>query len=171
MLVIAKVASPHRKALHVRTKVTRLFDSFRKVLPARLVDDAAKRSGYGERRRKCPPDRFFWTMVLGFACEAGRSLASLQRFFCAMSGESITSSAFQKRFTPQAADFFQDVLKSVMDASRAGPASKMGRKRKVSERSSPFCARMSQSKVTRTVEPSCVSVQTPSLIGRKYNSD
>jgi putative transposase len=67
-------------------------------------------------------------MVLGFACEAGRSLASLQRFFCAMTGESITSSAFQKRFTSQAAEFFRDVLGSVMSASRAGPSSKMGRK-------------------------------------------
>ena len=45
-----------------------------------------------------------------------------------MTGESITSSAFQKRFTPQAAEFLQDVLGSVMSASRAGPCSKMGRK-------------------------------------------
>lgn len=128
MLVIAKVASPHRKALHVKIKATRLFDSFRKVLPARLLDDAAQHCGYGERRRKCPPDRFFWTMVLGFACEAGRSLASLQRFFCSMTGEAITSSAFQKRFTPEAAEFLKNVLGSVMSASRAGPGSKVGRK-------------------------------------------
>lgn len=128
MLVIAKVASPHRKALHVKIKANRLFDSFRKVLPARLVDDAALRCGYGERRRKCPPDRFFWTLVLGFACEAGRSLASLQRFFCALTGDSISSSAFQKRFTPQAASFLRDVLGRVLDATRAAPSSKVGRK-------------------------------------------
>jgi hypothetical protein len=46
---------------------------------------------------------FFWTLVLGFASEAARGLASLQRLFCALTGKTITSSAFQKRFTPQAA--------------------------------------------------------------------
>jgi putative transposase len=128
MLAIAEVASPNREALHVIAKAIRLFDSFRKILPARLVDAAAKRCGYGERRRKCPPDRFFWTLVLGFGCEAQRSLASLQRFFCTLTGESITSSAFQKRFTPKAAAFLEDVLRETLATSSEVASPAMGRK-------------------------------------------
>lgn len=98
-------------------KSTRALDRFRRHLPPGVLERSAAAAGYGVRRRKCPPDVFFWTLVLGFASEATRGLASLQRFFCALTGRTITSSAFQKRFTPQAADFLQRVLDQTLAAA------------------------------------------------------
>ena len=109
--------SPHERPLHV-TKSTRPLDRFRRHIPAELITHAAAAARYGERRRKCPPDIFFWTLVLGFASEAARGLASFQRFFCVLTGTTITSSAFQKRFTPQGAAFLAGVLDHLL--ARAG---------------------------------------------------
>ena len=104
-------------------KSTRPLNRFRRHLPPGLLERSARAADYGERRRKCPPDLFFWTLVLGFASEAARGLASLQRFFCVLTGKTITSSAFQKRFTPQAAGFLQRVLEHLLaEASRGASA-------------------------------------------------
>lgn len=103
-------------------KSTRPLDRFRRHVPPDLLERCAAEAGYGQRRRKCPPDMFFWTLALGFASEAMRGLASLQRFFCTLTKRTITASAFQKRFSPEAAAFLQGVLDHLL-ASAARSAS------------------------------------------------
>jgi len=124
-------------------KSTRAMDRFRRHLPPGILERSAARSRYGERRRKCPPDVFFWTLVLGFASEAARGLASFQRFFCAMTRTTITASAFQKRFTDQAAAFLQDVLEQLLAAAGRGA-------------SAPACARLAKFREVFAIDGSLV---------------
>lgn len=124
-------------------KSIRALDRFRRHVPRDLLDRAAAAAGYGERRRKCPPDVFFWTLVLGFASEAARGLASLQRFFCAMTKRTITASAFQKRFSPQAAAFLQGVLDHLLASAARGA-------------SAPVCARLARFREVFAIDGSLV---------------
>lgn len=124
-------------------KSTRALDRFRRHVPRDLLDRSAAAAGYGRRRRKCPPDVFFWTLVLGFASEAARGLASLQRFFCAMTKTTITASAFQKRFSPQAAVFLQGVLDHLLASAARGSAP-------------PACARLARFREVFAIDGSLV---------------
>jgi putative transposase len=78
---------------------------------------AAGRAGFGERVRKCPPLLFFWTLVLGVNGQAKRSLSSLRRFFMSITGCTITSAAFQKRFSDPAAQMFKALFERLLEKS------------------------------------------------------
>lgn len=81
------------------------------------VLQAARAAGFGQRNRKCTPVLFFWTLVLGINGQARRSLSSLRRFFISISGRTITSPAFQKRFTAEAAEMFRRVFERLLEKS------------------------------------------------------
>lgn len=80
---------------------------------------AAADAGFGQRNRKCTPVLFFWTLVLGINAQAQRSLSSLRRFFVSITGRTITSSAFQKRFSGEAAEMFRRVFEGLLEKSVA----------------------------------------------------
>jgi hypothetical protein len=125
------------------SKSSRILARFRRHVPAELLDACATRAGFGQRRRKCPPDVFFWTLVLGFASESARGLSSLQRFFCAMTKTTITASAFQKRFSPEAAEFLAGVFDHLLGvARRDAPA--------------PVCARLERFRDVYAIDGSLV---------------
>jgi IS4 transposase len=73
--------------------------------------------GFGERKRKCPPVTLFWTLVLGATCEAKKTLAGLRRFFQKIAGKTLTSAAFQKRFSEEASVFFEAVFRLLLERS------------------------------------------------------
>lgn len=100
-----------------RTVLTRRLHAF---LGEHEILSAAARVGFGERVRKCPPLLFFWTLVLGVNGQATRSLSSLRRFFMSISGRTITSAAFQKRFTDPAAKMFKDLFETLLEKSLSG---------------------------------------------------
>ena len=127
------------------SKSIRALDRFRRHVSRDLLDRAATAACFGERRRKCPPDVFFWTLVLGFASEAARGFASLQRFFCVMTGSTITASAFQKHFSPQAAVFLQGVLDHLLASAAHGA-------------SAPVCARLERFREVFAIDGSLVKL-------------
>ena len=59
----------------------------------------------------------FWTLVLGVNGQAKRSLSSLRRFFMSISGRTITSAAFQKRFSDPAAQMFKELFERLLEKS------------------------------------------------------
>jgi len=83
------------------------------------IADAARAAGYGSRVRKCPPVLFFWTLVLGLNAEAKRTLSGLRRFFISVTNTSISSAAFQKRFTSEAAAMFKRIFEKLLEKGLA----------------------------------------------------
>ena len=89
---------------------------------------AACEVGFGSRVRKCPPVVFFWTLVLGLNSEAKRSLSGLRRFFVSITGRSISSAAFQKRFTSKSAAMFERIFKRLLERGLAGARTPLPRR-------------------------------------------
>jgi IS4 transposase len=84
------------------------------ILNRETIDSLAAQAGFGERNRKLTPFKFLLAVVFGFGVEKERTLAGLQRFFCATTGSSVVSSAFQTRFTSQAVVFFKLVYEDLL---------------------------------------------------------
>jgi putative transposase len=82
---------------------------FEAVLAPEEVGKLAAQAKFGQRNRKLTPIRFLVTLVFGWAVEEQRTLASLRRFFAAVTGIAVVSSAFQTRFTEAAVDFLRKV--------------------------------------------------------------
>jgi putative transposase len=82
---------------------------FVEVLPPEAMAELAAQAKFGQRNRKLTPVRFLVTLVFGWAVEEQRTLASLRRFFAAVTGIAVVSSAFQTRFTAAAVDFLRGV--------------------------------------------------------------
>lgn len=84
------------------------------ILNEETINRLAAKAGFGERNRKLTPFRFLLAVVFGFGVERERTLAGLQRFFFAITGISVVSSAFQTRFTPGAVMFFKTVYEDLL---------------------------------------------------------
>jgi putative transposase len=96
---------------------TVLTPRLRQFISESELETIAQETGFGKRKRKCPPLVFFWTLVLGASCEAKKSLAGLRRFFQQIAGLPITSAAFQKRFTEESANYFEKVFYLLLERS------------------------------------------------------
>ena len=99
----------------MRPNATVLSRRLHRFLSEEDIADVARDAGFGSRVRKCPPVIFFWTLVLGLNAEAKRSLSGLRRFFVSITGRSISSAAFQKRFTPEAATMFKRIFERLLE--------------------------------------------------------
>ena len=73
------------------------------------ADDAARRTGFLQRRRKLTGSLFVRTLVFGWLHDPSASVEALTQT-CADLGVDISPSAFHERFTPQAADCLAAVL-------------------------------------------------------------
>lgn len=87
---------------------------FAGVLSAEDVASDASRAGFGERNRKLTPLRLLLTLVFGWGVEEQRTLSSLRRFFTAVTGIAVVSSAFQTRFTAAAVDFLKRIYERLL---------------------------------------------------------
>ncbi len=97
-------------------------------LSAEDIAGIAREVGFGSRVRKCPPVLFFWTLVLGLNAEAKRTLSGLRRFFVSTTGRSISSAAFQKRFTSEAAAMFQRIFECLLEKGLAAARAPLPRR-------------------------------------------
>ncbi len=91
-------------------KRSSLAESFEQFLTESEIDGIAAETGFLRRKRKATPFRFVTCLVFGLAAEGRRTLAGLRRFFAAVTGETITSAAFQKRFNDAAAAMFRTIF-------------------------------------------------------------
>ena len=85
------------------------------MLPAQSVKQMAAQAQFGERNRKLTPLRFLVSLVFGWGVEGERSLSSLRRFFIAVTGIGVVSSAFQTRFTKEAVEFLKRVYSFLLE--------------------------------------------------------
>jgi len=94
---------------------------FEGVLPAEKVAGLAAGVKFGQRNRKLTPLRFLVTLVFGWGVEEQRTLSSLRRFFVAATGITLVSSAFQTRFSQEAAGFLLQVYSFLLGQLQASP--------------------------------------------------
>ncbi len=92
-----------------------LARAFNEFLPEEEIDEVARATGFLQRKRKATPLRFVYAIVLGIASEGRRTLSGLRRFFTAICKVTITSAAFQKRFTNAAADMMERLFDRLME--------------------------------------------------------
>jgi len=96
------------------TSLAKWQDRFEQVLSLQAVAELAGQSKFGERNRKLTPFRFLLTLVFGWGVEEQRTLSSLRRFFAAVTGVAVVSSAFQTRFTAEAVEFLRRVYELLL---------------------------------------------------------
>lgn len=101
----------------MKVQHSRLAQAFQQFLPEREVDEVARETGFLKRKRKATPYRFLFAVVLGATSERSRSISGLRRFFSAMTEQSISSAAFQKRFSNAAANMFERILGRLLQKS------------------------------------------------------
>ena len=94
-----------------------LARAFHQFLPEDEIDEVARETGFLQRKRKATPLRFVYAIVLGVASEKNRTLTALRRFFTSICEVTITSAAFQKRFTSAAADMMEKLFDLLFDKS------------------------------------------------------
>lgn len=92
-----------------------LARTFHDFLPEKEIDEVARATGFLHRKRKATPMRFVHAIVLGLAAEGQRTLAGLRRFFTTICQISITSAAFQKRFTDAAANMMEELFERLLE--------------------------------------------------------
>lgn len=82
-----------------RPKTIAFRETLRKLFPVALVLTLARETGAVIRRRKVDIDRLFWTLVLGAGGGRKRTLTGLRCEYEKVTRQTLSSSAFQKRFT------------------------------------------------------------------------
>lgn len=92
-----------RRSAGRRARARRRAGELRRRLKRFLTDDAIRRAaaetGWVQRVKKIAPVAFVWTLVLGFAGNTERSIATLRREFERATGIAVVPSAFYDRFT------------------------------------------------------------------------
>jgi putative transposase len=92
-----------------------LARAFHQYLSEEEIDEVARATGFLQRKRKATPLRFVCAIVLGLASEHTRTLAGLRRFFTSICKVTITSAAFQKRFTNAAAEMMERLFDRLLE--------------------------------------------------------
>jgi len=89
-----------------------------RVLKALFPDDElealARETKVIERKRKIEIVPLFWTLVLGFGVGAVRRIVELRRAYARQTHETLASSSFHDRFTPQLVKFLKACLASAL---------------------------------------------------------
>lgn len=86
---------------------TQVLGELRSLFSNAWLEEAARATGWLQRRRKISPMAMFWTLVLGFGCGSKRSIASLRRQYEVETGERLVPSSFYDRFTPELVAFLR----------------------------------------------------------------
>ena len=68
-----------------------------------------------KRRHKINPAKFFWTLLLGFGSRGERQIAGMRRAYEASTGDTLVSSSFHDRFTPELTKFLKAILAYVSE--------------------------------------------------------
>ena len=85
-------------------------DAVGSVLGSRLVNRLARELGVVKRQRKVRVTAFVAAVVLGFATGAQRSLAGMRRAYEHATGQSLASSGFYARFSPELMRLFKRLV-------------------------------------------------------------
>ncbi len=72
--------------------------SLKELFPDSFIERVARESGFLQRKRKVKPVIFFWTLLLGFANSATRTVASVRQRYESAAGQTFVPSSFYDRF-------------------------------------------------------------------------
>lgn len=84
------------------------------VLPATVIKDFAKTTGFTQRLKKIDPALFFWNLVLGFGASMQRTLEALRKRYCTISAEELAPSTFFVRFNDRLVAFLGAILEHLL---------------------------------------------------------
>lgn len=68
-----------------------------------------------ERDRRLQMPAFVWAFVFGFAAGESRTLAGFRRSYNSTADETISTGGFYHRLTPSLAEYFRDLVETVLD--------------------------------------------------------
>ena len=88
-----------RRRRQARERAGELRRRLKKLLSDKLIRETATATGWVQRLRKVMPEAFVWTLILGFAANTERKIATLRRAFEKATGVELVASAFYDRFT------------------------------------------------------------------------
>ncbi|MDP2815390.1 MAG: IS4 family transposase [Rectinemataceae bacterium] len=86
-------------------------------LPADLIQNLAKETGFVARLRKINPALFFWNLILGFGASMQKSLAALRKRYCTIAAEELAPSSFFDKFSPKLLAFLAAVLQHLLSTT------------------------------------------------------
>lgn len=106
---------PRKKDVSPKTALFQSIDRLAEVLPADLLRDLAKDTGFAKRLRKIDPALFFWNLIMGFGPSLERTLASLKRRLETISDRDLAPSSFFDRFNNRLVAFLEAVEKHLLE--------------------------------------------------------
>jgi len=74
-----------------------------------------KELGVVERDRKLQIPAFVWSFVFGFAAGESRTLAGFRRCYNSTTDETTSPGGFYRRLTPTLAEYFRDLVETMLD--------------------------------------------------------
>lgn len=92
------------------TQIDKLADT----IPADVIANLAKQTGFCLREKKVKAPLFFWNLILGFGASMQKTLASLRKRYCIISAKELAPSSFFERFTPSLIAFLAAVLQHLL---------------------------------------------------------
>jgi len=95
----SRSAARARRRARERRHAAELRRRMKRFLTDEAIRGAARETGWIKRVKKIDPVAFVWTLVLGFAGNTERTIATLRREFGRATGVSVVPSAFYDRFT------------------------------------------------------------------------
>lgn len=105
---------PRRLKIDPEQTLMAQIDKLATDLPADLIKNLAKQTGFVVREKKIDPALFFWNLVLGFGASMQKTLEALKKRYCTISGEELASSTFFERFTPSLLAFLEAIFQHLL---------------------------------------------------------
>jgi putative transposase len=104
-----RLMMPKKKEVSPKEALFQSIDRLAQVLPADLLREIAKATGFSERNRKIDSALFFWNLVMGFGPNMEKTLASLKRRLETISDFDLAPASFFDRFNERLVAFLEAV--------------------------------------------------------------
>ncbi len=85
------------------------------LFPSEFLEEHAEELGVVERDRKLQIPAFVWAFVFGFAAGESRTLAGFRRSYNSTADKPLSPGGFYQRLTPELAEYFCDLVETVLD--------------------------------------------------------
>ncbi len=92
--------------------------TLKNLFPDSFIERVARQSGFLRRRRKIKPVVFFWTLLLGFANSASRTVASFRHSYESVTGQTFVPSSFYDRFNSGLVGMLKAAVQHALDSFR-----------------------------------------------------
>lgn len=106
---------PRKKQVSPKDSLFRAIGQLTEAVPADLLRELAKETGFAQRIRKIDPALFFWNLVMGFGISMEKTMAALHRRLETISDTDLVPSSFFDRFNTRLVAFLEVVLKHLLE--------------------------------------------------------